>query len=111
MPNEYDDPVHANAIASAVALSIELAAQYRSLSADELAQQAVDLVFCTCVTSAADAVAKGRAPVHAGLISEVRQQAERRGIYGAAGGAASEVVDRASEKSFPASDPPAWIWR
>ena len=89
MPNEYDDPVHPNAIASAVSLTIKLAAQHRFMPADEVARQAVDIVFCTCVTTAADAVANGRSPVHAGLISEVRQQAERRGISGTADAAAS----------------------
>ena len=111
MPNEYDNPVHPNAIASAVSLTIELAAQFRHLAPDEIARQAVDTVFCTCVTTAADAVAKGRAPVHAGLIREVRQQAEQRATNDPADAAVSDVVDRAAEQSFPASDPPAWIWR
>ena len=111
MPNEYDDPVHPNAIASAVALTIELAAQYPFRVTDEVARQAVDAVFCTCVTTASDAVAQGQAPVHTALISEVRQQAERYSMHGASDGAGSDMVDRASEQSFPASDPPAWIWR
>ena len=111
MPNEYDDPVYSNAIASAVALTLELAARYPCQVTDEVARQAVDAVFCTCVTTASDAVAQGQAPVHTGLISEVRQQAERYSIHGATDGAASDMADRASEQSFPASDPPAWIWR
>ena len=110
MPNEYGDPVHPSAIELAVALTIELGAQDEKLPGDELARRAVDTVFCTCVTTVADAVANGEAPVHAGLITEIREQAQKHARHRSLD-AASDVIDRASEQSFPASDAPTWIWR
>lgn len=109
MANEYHEAVQADLLAKAVQLTIELIARNPDMAAIEVAKAAVDAVFCTCVTTAADAVAKEVAPVHAGLIEEVRQQAERRRADRKSG--MDRIVDRASDQSFPASDPPAWIWR
>ena|SRR5690348_11212254 len=110
MPNEYNDPVHPSAIETAVSLGIKLRACHRQMSVEESARRAVDAVFCTCVTSAADAVANSEAPVHTALINEIRQQMEKRVVHSAPD-AIGDMIDRASDQSFPASDPPAWIWR
>ena len=111
MPREYDDPIYAEVIDAATALALELRAQRPSAALNALADEAVDAVFCTCVTTAADAVAAKQAPVHAGLIAEVQRRVEQRAQPGATATETDERVDRASKDSFPASDPPGWIWR
>jgi hypothetical protein len=64
--------------------------------------EAVDAAFCSCVTLPADASIGRTSPVHEGLIAEVARLVRA---------AADDSVDTAPEQSFPASDPPAWIWR
>jgi hypothetical protein len=107
VPHEYDDPVYAGLVEAATVLTLQLRERRSSAPLHELAKEAVDVVFCTCVTTAADVAAGGRAPVHAGLVEEVRLRAERE----CAMGAPPDSVECASRDSFPASDPPAWIWR
>ncbi len=109
MAYEYQEPVQAELLEKAILLTVQGAARNPRQAATDLAKEAVDAVFCTCVTTAADAVVEGEAPVHAGLIAEVRRQAEQRDARRDV--ALDKIVDWASEQSFPASDPPAWIWR
>jgi hypothetical protein len=71
MTHEYDDPVTNATIERAVRLAVSLRSRRQSAPLDELVTEAVDATFCTCVTSAADACTRGRAPTHAGLIAEV----------------------------------------
>lgn len=78
MPHEYDDPVTREALEAAVALTIDLRARRGPAPLSELAAEAVDVVFCTCVTGAADAATHGHAPTHVGLIAEVERQARTR---------------------------------
>lgn len=77
MAYEYHEPVQAELLEKTVQLTAEGAARNPGLAATDLAREAVDAVFCTCVTIAADAVLTGESQVFAGLIAEVRRQAEQ----------------------------------
>lgn len=102
MSHEYDDPITALTISTAVATALRLLAQRRDVPLEKVVRAAVDAAFCSCVTLPGNAGGGRTSPVHEGLIAEVARLVRA---------AADESVDAASEQSFPASDPPAWIWR
>jgi hypothetical protein len=52
MTHEYDDPVTKERVEAAVQLVARLQSDRHAAPLDELAIEAVDTVFCTCITSA-----------------------------------------------------------
>ncbi|MGH7043826.1 MAG: hypothetical protein ACREFY_17100 [Acetobacteraceae bacterium] len=110
MSHEYDDPVTRSAVDTAVDLALQLHSVRKQVPFEVLVREAVDAAFCLCVTGAADASVGGRSPVHEGLITEVKRRA-RTELATQVPLPQHDPVELASGDSFPASDPPAWIWR
>lgn len=111
MTHEYDDPVSGAVLAEATAMVRRWRASAQTLDVDALIFAAVERAFCTCVTSASDVAERRFSSVHAALVREVQRRIDGDEPAVPRDHATWDEVDRAGDASFPASDPPAWVWR
>lgn len=106
----YRDAINDHLLDAAAGDLMRFAARCREESLQDLAERIVDGLFCQCVITIPDAMEGHRSAIHAAVVDEVLARTRRIQQKPGTVDLAGKRLDDTSDQSFPASDPPSWIY-